>query len=63
MEKYTSIVKEENNTYVVLETTVNHYDTLLGAMKAQAAKNKEICDEIIRKAELFDEELKRYDNK
>lgn len=61
MEKYTSIVKDNNN-YVHFETTIIHYDTLLEAMKAQAAKNKEICDEIVRKADNYEKELKELNN-
>lgn len=61
MEKYTSMVKDDNS-YVHFETTVIHYDTLLEAMKAQAAKNKEICDEIIRKADNYEKELKELNN-
>lgn len=62
MEKYRSIVKDDN-FYIMSETTIVYHESLLDAMKAQAAKNKEICDEIIRKAELFDEEMNRYVNK
>jgi hypothetical protein len=58
MEKYTSTVREDDNTYVLFETTIVHCDSLLEAMRVQVAKNKEICDEIIRKADNFEKELK-----
>jgi len=42
----------------LFETTIVHCDSLLEAMRVQVAKNKEICDEIIRKADNFEKELK-----
>jgi hypothetical protein len=48
------IVPKNSNGFITIETTIVNHTSLIDAMKAQAAKNKEICDEIIAKADNFE---------
>lgn len=57
-DKDNSVNTSESNTYMTTETTITIHESLIDAMRAQAQKNKEICDEIIRKADNFEKELK-----
>lgn len=51
-------ISPKNSTgYMTVETTIVNHNSLLDAMKAQAVKNKEICDEIIAKADNFEKEM------
>jgi hypothetical protein len=51
-----NISNPDKNKYIDVELVTNNYDSLLDAMKAQAARNLEIANEIIAKADAFDKE-------
>jgi len=53
------ISPKNSGGFMTIETKIINYDSLLDAMKAQAAKNKEICDEIIKKADSLEKELRQ----
>ena len=69
-EKYVYTTDKDNsgnsmvsNTYTTTETTITVHESLIDAMRTQAQKNKEICDEIIRKADNFEKEMKNGSKK
>jgi len=52
------VYPDSPGTYMIINTESVEFDSLIEAMKFQAAKNKEICDEIIKKEKAFRSSLK-----
>ena len=57
------IVQDEPEKYMILDAELKEFDTLIEAMKYQAAKNEVICDLIIAKAKNFEASIKHNDPK
>ena len=47
------VYPDNPGTYMIINVESSEFGTLLKAMRFQAAKNKEVCDEIIEKAKSF----------
>ena len=43
------VYPDNPGTYMIINAVSSEFDTLIDAMRYQAVKNKEICDEIIAK--------------
>jgi hypothetical protein len=55
-------VEPENpGTFMIINAEASEFDTLIEAMRFQAEKNKEVCDEIIKKEKTFKTSLKFSD--
>jgi len=57
------IVPDEPEKYMILDAELKEFDTLIEAMKYQAAKNEVICDLIVAKDRNFETSVKLSDPK
>ena len=58
-----SITPTKESTFNNIQMKVNSCNTLVDAMRFQAANNKEVCDEMVAKAKNFETSVKLEDPK